>query len=263
MNRLDQTFEALQSQGKKALVAFLTAGDPDYDRSLAVVRAACEAGIDVLELGIPFSDPTADGPVIQRASARALANGMTLARTLELVREIRSFTQVPIVLFSYYNPLLHYGAEALYRDVVEAGADGILVVDLPPEESDEMTSVWGEDGLRLIRLVAPTTPRARMQSIASSAGGFLYLITRTGVTGEGTLDAEAIAGHARDLKAMGALPVCLGFGIATGRDVAALAPLADGVVVGSALVRIIEEYADAEDLPQRVAAKVEELRGGL
>lgn len=263
MNRLDVTFESLKREGKKALVGFLTAGDPDFDRSLAIVRAACEAGLDVLELGIPFSDPTADGPTIQRGSARALAKGMTLSRTLDLVREIRRFAQLPIVLFSYYNPLLSYGAEALYRDAVAAGADGILVVDLPPEESDEMTSAWGEDGLRLIRLVAPTTPRERMRSIAETAGGFLYLITRTGVTGGGTLDAEAIAGHARDLKAMGSLPVCLGFGISTGKDVAALAPMADGVVVGSALVRIIEAGPDADDLPEQIAAKVTELRSGL
>ena len=158
MNRIDQKFSDLKQKNEKALVGFLTAGDPDYSRSLEIISAMCDAGLDVLELGVPFSDPTADGPMIQRSSARSLAKGMKMAGVLRMTAELRQHTDIPIVLFSYYNPIHAFGVEAFHREALSAGADGVLVVDLPLEESAEMTSRWPDDRLRLIRLVAPTTP---------------------------------------------------------------------------------------------------------
>lgn len=261
--RLDRVFADLKKNGRKALVAYLTAGDPDFDASLAVLDAACQAGVDVLEIGVPFSDPTSDGPVIQAAALRALKAGMTVERVLALTRELRKRTAVPIILFSYYNPLLSYGPERLGRDARAAGADGFLVVDLPPEESGEFTPLLGE-GLPLIRLIAPTTPPARMKQIAAGAGGFLYAITRTGVTGSGTLEPAAIGREMETIRqAANGLPVCLGFGIRTAADVRALAPMADGLVVGSALVQLVADNAGKPDLPQKVAAFVRELKRAM
>jgi tryptophan synthase alpha chain len=180
---------------------------------------------------------------------------MTLAKALEMTAAIRQTTAIPIILFSYYNPILAYGLERFYRDGLKVGADGLLVVDLPPEESPEMTDTWPGDELALIRLVAPTTPQARMQTIAEGASGFLYLVSKTGVTGSAGLDTGAIAGHARNLRALTHLPICVGFGISTPEDVAAVARVADGVVIGSAFERLIEENLHDPDLPARVGRK--------
>lgn len=259
MSRIEETFHKLRSSGQKALVGFITAGDPDFATSLEITRQMCRSGVDLLELGIPFSDPAADGPVIQRSSARAIAAGMNLARAMEMVRMIREFSPVPIVIFSYYNPILAYGAEGFYRDATAAGADGALVVDLPPEESDELTDLWGKD-LDFIRLVAPTTPPDRMAAIASKASGFIYLVSMTGITGSGGLKSEETAVVANDLKKnCHGLPVCVGFGISTPEDAAGMSKLADGVVVGSAFERLIESGLGDEDL----AAKVGRFAAGL
>lgn len=255
MNRIKQKFQELKSKGESGLVGFVTAGDPDMQTSLSLIQKMCEAGMDLLELGIPFSDPTSDGPVIQRSSLRALQKGMTLAKALEMTAAIRQTTAIPIILFSYYNPILAYGLERFYQDGLKVGADGLLVVDLPPEESPEMTDTWPGDELALIRLVAPTTPQARMQTIAEGASGFLYLVSKTGVTGSAGLDTGAIAGHARNLRALTHLPICVGFGISTPEDVAAVARVADGVVIGSAFERLIEENLPDPDLPARVGRK--------
>lgn len=255
--RLDAVFTTLKAAGRKALVGYITAGDPDYDRSLALLRAACDAGLDVLELGVPFSDPTSDGPVIQAASLRALKAGMSVPRALRLVADLRRHTAIPIILFSYFNPLLNYGLARLAKDARAAGADGFLVVDLPPEESEEFTAAMAGAELPLIRLIAPTTPPDRMKLIADGAGGFLYVITRTGVTGAGGLEPESIRREVEAVRrAAGRLPICLGFGIRTPADIRALAPMADGLVVGSALMRIVEEHAGKPDLSQRVAEQV-------
>ncbi len=195
MNRIGETFEALKQKNEKALVGFVTAGDPNISESLNIINAMCAAGVDILELGIPFSDPTADGPVIQRSSGRALAAGLTLRAVLDMTQKIREQSEVPIILFSYYNPIHAYGNKAFYEDALSAGADGVLVVDLPPEESDEMTDTWEGDELSLIRLIAPTTPQERMKQIADSASGFLYLVSKTGVTGSDGLDTSEIALH--------------------------------------------------------------------
>lgn len=259
-DRITRKFEELEQKNEKALVGFVTAGDPDRPRSSEIISAMCDAGLDVLELGIPFSDPTSDGPVIQRSSARALKAGINLQTVLEITGEIRRKTDIPIILFSYYNPILAYGVEKFHNDAVNAGADGVLIVDLPPEESDEMTSQWPDDAMALIRLVAPTTPPERMATITVSASGFLYLVSKTGVTGSEGLDTGSIQTHYGNLRAVTTLPICIGFGISTPEQVAAVAAVAEGVVIGSAFERLIEENITAPDLPVLMAARVAEYK---
>lgn len=248
MNRIDKTFTALKEKKEKALVGFVSAGDPDPETSLKLITAMCDGGLDVLELGIPFSDPTADGPVIQRSSSRALKSGTRLSTVLDMTRKLREKTQIPIILFSYYNPIHCYGPEKFCNDALQAGADGVLVVDLPPEESDELTRFFDEDRFSIIRLVAPTTSENRMKTIAETASGFIYLVSKTGVTGSDGLDTTDIGGLCLRLKSMTALPVCIGFGISTVDDVAAIAAVADGVVIGSAFERTIENNLDNPEL---------------
>ena len=263
MNRIDRKFAALAESGRKALVIYLTAGDPDAEASFRALEETARAGADVIELGLPFSDPTADGPVIQRASQRAIAGGMNVRGALELVRRFRDAGfDVPVVLFSYGNPLFAYGYEALARDAAEAGADGILCVDIPPEESGELGAAAAAHGLHLIRLAAPTTTDARLAKIAAGAGGFLYVITRLGVTGTGGLDFSDVAALAARIRKGCRLPLCLGFGVATGEDAARLAPHGDGVVSGSAVVKLAESVP-ASAFPAAVGAKVAELRAGI
>ncbi len=263
MNRIDQTFQKLRAENRKALVGFLTAGDPDFETSFEILEAACRAGIDILEIGVPFSDPTCDGPVIQVASERALKSGMTLTRTFDLAAQLRQSVDTPIVLFSYYNPFFKYGLERLAEQLTRSGIDGVLIVDLPPEEAGPLKQALADRNIHIIRLAAPTTTRERLEMLVDGAGGFLYLITRTGVTGTGGLEYSEVEKHAAAVKAICPLPVCLGFGISTRADTAMLAPMADGLVVGSALVRIIEQADDRTKLPQIVAAKVRELRAGM
>jgi len=253
MNRIQQTFNRLSEKDKAALVGFVTAGDPDFEISLKIIDAMCENGVDILELGVPFSDPTADGPVIQRSSSRAIDAGMTLPKVLEMVRILRSRHQVPVIVFSYYNPILAYGNRRFYEDAVDAGADGVLVVDLPPEESDEFTECFGKRPFSLIRLVAPTTPKNRMASIAADASGFIYLVSKTGVTGSEGLDAQDIRIHMNMLKSVTSLPICVGFGISTPDDVARMSKIADGVVIGSAFERTIEKNITDPSLPGLIA----------
>ena len=252
MDRIKKTFNQLKLNNNTALVGFVTAGDPNVDTSLQIISAMCENGIDVLELGVPFSDPTADGPVIQRSSARALQHNVSLKIVLEMIRKIRANTSIPIIIFSYYNPILAYGIDAFYPDAVDAGADGVPVVDLPMEEAGELTSQWPEDEFSLINLVAPTTPKDRMAKIAKSASGFLYLVSKTGVTGSDGLDTAEVETQMDILRSVTDLPVCVGFGISTAEDVAAVASLADGVVIGSAFERLIEENIQSPDLPKIV-----------
>lgn len=247
--------------GRKGLVGYLMAGDPDFDTSLEILRGAIAAGLDVLELGIPFSDPTSDGPVIEAAAGRALKAGMSVARGLELVRRIREFSQIPIILFSYCNPLYQYGAAILARECRALGIDGLLIVDMPPEESAEFMAPFAGSGVAMIRLLAPTTVPERVGGIVSSASGFLYLITRTGVTGGGKPDVDAIRIQVEAARKQTSLPICLGFGIGSAEDVRLLGPLADGLIVGSALVRLVPS---GEGTPAgRIAAKVGELKQAL
>jgi len=260
MNRIKKTFFDLQKRDEKALVGFVTAGDPSPDLSLKIVLGMCRSGLDVLELGIPFSDPTADGPVIQRSSERALEHGTSLTSVLEMTRKIRMETDMPIILFSYYNPIFTYGHTRFCKDAVDAGADGVLIVDLPPEESDEMTAEWKGQELSLIRLVAPTTPQDRMAMIAGAGEGFLYLVSKTGVTGSDGLDLTDIAGKVKSLRAVTELPICVGFGISTPDEVAGVADVADGVVVGSAFEKKIETHRDDPDLTEILSEFVKTLK---
>jgi len=248
MNRIQKTFDTLKNKGEKALVGFVTAGDPDPSTSFELVSAMCGAGLDILELGIPFSDPTADGSVIQRSSARSLKAGTTVPAVLDMLKRLRENTDIPIILFSYYNPIHAYGPERFCQDALKAGADGVLVVDLPPEESDELTCFFKGDDFSIIRLVAPTTSETRMKAIAASASGFLYLVSKTGVTGSDGLDTGDIGALCATLKSVSDLPVCVGFGISTPDDVRNIARFADGVVIGSAFERTIEENIGSAEL---------------
>ena len=260
MNRIEKTFLDLSQKREKALVGFVTAGDPTPERSFEVIIAMCRSGLDILELGIPFSDPTADGPVIQRSSERAIKNGTTLTSALNMTKAIRNETEIPIILFSYYNPIFVYGVAPFYRDAIQSGADGVLIVDLPPEESEEMTAEWPENNLSVIRLVAPTTPLDRMAFINRAGEGFLYLVSKTGVTGSNGLDIQDISEKLTTLRSVTELPICVGFGISSPANVADIASVADGVVIGSAFEKIIEENIHSRELPSMLSNAAQSLK---
>ncbi len=260
MNRIQKAFENLDQKKEKALVGFVTAGDPTAEMSFDIILAMCQAGLDILELGVPFSDPTSDGPVIQRSSQRSLQSRTSLASVLDMTRQIRNQTGIPIILFSYYNPIFKYGCGRFGWDAVNAGADGVLVVDLPPEESDEMTSQWQDSRLSLIRLVAPTTPPARLSMIAKSAEGFLYQVSKTGVTGSQGLNLEEVNRQTDILKSQTKVPICVGFGISTPAQVASLSSTADGVVVGTAFEQLIEDNIKNPALPGVLSKTVAKLK---
>lgn len=259
-NRLDSTFASLRSAGKKAFVAYVAAGDPTLERTLEVVRALVTCGVDVIELGLPFSDPLADGIVNQMAAGRALAAGATTAGVLELVRRIRAETEVPLVLFTYLNPVYAYGFAQFHDDAAAAGADGVLLLDLPPDEDGLNVELAGGAVLHRIRLIAPTTPPERMQTLAAASQGFIYYISREGVTGAQATLATNIASQVAEIKSGGcAVPVCVGFGISTPAQARAVAEAADGVVVGSAIVRVVEQYGATEELSARLTEFVRPL----
>jgi tryptophan synthase alpha chain len=258
VTRIAKRLGQLRAEGRKAFVAFVTAGDPSLERAVEVALALESGGADVLELGVPFSDPLADGPVIQRASERALRRGTTLAAVLDSVKRIRQKSELPIVLFSYANPLLRYGLERLARDAHAAGVDGVLVTDLPPEEAGEWIALARGADLDTVFLAAPTSPDERLRRVAEATRGFVYAISRTGVTGE----KEALSGDAGPLvarlRSLTDAPVALGFGISTPEQVRAAGSVADGVVVGSALVRFLEEHPEGD-----VAGQVRWLKSAL
>lgn len=253
MNRIDATFEKLRASGGKAFVAYVAAGDPNFDASLEVVRALADAGADVIELGVPFSDPLADGIVNQMAAERALKAGMTTPRVLELIRAFRETHDTPIVLFTYLNPVFTYGYEKFHADAAAAGADGILLLDLPPDEAARNTDLARGEGLRHIRLIAPNTPDARVKTLAEGAEGFIYALSRTGVTGAHVAPSEQIADQVARITPHTTTPVCVGFGITTPEQAAMVAQAGDGIIVGSAIVKQIELH------PERAADAVREL----
>jgi tryptophan synthase alpha chain len=255
MNRIAKKFEELKKAGKKGLVGYLTAGDPDSARSLKDIRDAIANGVDILELGVPFSDPTADGPIIQEASRRALEAGMTVKKALKMVEEIRRESQIPVVLFGYANPFFRYGYEKVCKDAAKAGADGMLIVDMPFEESDELRAFMDKQDLCFVPLIAPTTPRERASMILKDAKGFVYYIMVTGVTGLRDAVANDVAGNLKELRKSTRLPVAVGFGISSGAQARAAADPADAVVVGSALVKAARDG--------RLAELVRELRQAL
>jgi len=261
VNRIETKFETLRSKGGKALIPFLTAGDPDLGKTCEMVLAMEAAGADIIELGVPFSDPIADGPVIQRATQRALDTGTTLDRILDLVRRIRRSSEIPILLFSYYNPLLAHGLDRLADDAVEAGIDGLLASDLTVEESDAFVNTMRQRGLSTVFLVAPTSSPERVERIARASTGFLYAVSRTGVTGARNELSDDLAGFIRLLKDHTNLPVAVGFGISRPEHVQAVWKEADGAVVGSAIVGEIEKHLSSDDLAASIGRFVRWLRG--
>ncbi len=252
-NRIDTLFARLKSEAKPAMIAYITGGDPTLSASAKVALEMEKAGVDLLELGIPFSDPLADGATIQMAAGRALAAGASVPGILDLVREIRKTSQIPIVLFAYLNPIYIYGFEKFQQDAAAAGADGLLLLDLPPQEAARNTELASNHGLKSIRLIAPTTPPERLKEITDAAEGFIYYVSREGVTGEQTSLSTDIAERVAAIRALTKVPVAVGFGISNPEQAATVAGLADGVVVGSAIVRQIAEIGDTPELPSKIA----------
>lgn len=263
MSRLDETFARLRARGERALVTYFTAGDPSLALTRRLVSEATRRGADVVELGVPFSDPLADGPVIQRAGERALRQGASLPRILELVATIRADVAAPIVLFTYYNPVLAFGLKSFARTAADVGVDGVIVVDLPPEEAEPLQAEAEPAGLDLVHMVAPTSPPARLRMIAARSRGFVYVVSLTGVTGERQEVPADLAAQIRRLRAVTTKPLCVGFGIARPEHAAAVGRLADGVAVGSAIVRLVEQQASSPDLVEKVGAFIESLKAPL
>jgi tryptophan synthase alpha chain len=263
VGRIADAFDDARNENRAALVIYLCAGDPDLSSTEDLVVAAAESGADVIELGVPFSEPTADGPAIQRAAERSLAGGTTLAKVLLTVAAIRKRTDVPILLFGYYNPILAYGEAKLVEDAAEAGADGFLVVDLPPEESAELRESAIEKHLDFVPLVAPTSDPTRIARAAEVATSFIYYVSMTGVTGSKAADLASASERAGALQREVGCPVAIGFGVKTKQDVTTVAPHVDGVVVGSAVVSAIENAASRREALEAVRALVGELAQGL
>jgi tryptophan synthase alpha chain len=251
-NRIDTKFETLRAAGQSGFIAYITAGDPDLKSTPALVAALEQSGVDIVELGIPFSDPLADGATIQAASGRAIDAGATVAGVLDAVREIRRSSEIPIVFFTYLNPVYVYGFDRFHADAAAAGADGLLILDLPPDEAARNAELMKSHGLLSIRLIAPTTPPERMELIAKSAEGFIYYVSREGVTGEQTSLSADIATQVAEIKKHTSLPVAVGFGISTPEQAAEVAKESDAVVVGSAIVRRIGEHGKSAELIQKV-----------
>ena len=249
MSRIDAKFAELKAAGKKAFVSYVMAGDPDYDTALEVVKGLPGAGVDIIELGLPFTDPMADGPTIQLAGQRALAAGMTLERTLEMAREFRKGDDTtPIVLMGYYNPIYNRGVDKFLVDARAAGIDGLIVVDLPPEEDEELCIPAQAAGLNFIRLATPTTDDKRLPKVLQNTSGFVYYVAITGITGAAAAEAADVAPEVARIKAQTDLPVIVGFGIRTPETSKAIASVADGAVVGSAIVSKIAEGASVAEV---------------
>ena len=267
--RIDRRFAALADEGRAALVTFVTAGDPDYDHCLEIIKGLPGAGADVIELGMPFTDPMADGPAIQVSSLRALANGQNTSRTLQLVRDFRAGDDTtPIVLMGYYNPIYIYGVERFLNDAKAAGVDGLIVVDLPPEEDSELCIPALECGLNFIRLATPTTDEKRLPKVLTNTSGFVYYVSVLGITGTKAPDISNVTGAVRRIKRHTKLPVAVGFGVKSAEQAAGIAVGADGVVVGSALVNAVRDSLDengkaTDTTVTDVLELVGELAGGV
>ena len=259
MTRIDDTFARLKSENKKAFVAYVMAGDPNYDTSLDLVKGLPGAGVDIIELGLPFTDPMADGPTIQLAGQRALEAGMTLEKTLQMARDFRATdATTPIVLMGYYNPIYSRGVDKFLVDAKEAGIDGLIVVDLPPEEDDELCIPAQQAGLNFIRLATPTTDDKRLPKVMQNTSGFVYYVSITGITGAAAAQATDVAPEVARIKAASNLPVIVGFGVRTPETAKGIASVADGTVVGSA---IIAEMASGKSVAE-VLAFVKSLADG-
>ncbi len=264
MNRLDQVFARLKQSNKKALVTYTMAGDPDATTSLELLHKIAQSGADILEIGMPFSDPMADGPEIQAAGIRALNGGMTLQGVLDVVSQFRSInSDTPIVLMGYFNPILRYGIEKFSNDCSKIGVDGLIIADIPPEEENEILPKLQQNNIALIRLIAPTSDETRLDKILKSASGFLYYVSILGITGTTTADADIVAQHIKDIRKKTDLPIVAGFGIKTPEDARAFSAVADGVVVGSTIVRNIKENQSDKRLTDIISTQVKSLRSAV
>ncbi len=263
MSRLEATFTRLRARGERALVAYLMAGDPSLAETRRLVVEAERRGADVIELGVPFSDPIADGPVIQRAGSRALAAGTSLPRVLEMVSTLRGQVSVPLVLMTHYNPVLAFGLKSFARTAADAGADGVIVPDLPWEECEPLRAETEPAGLDMIQFVAPTSTPTRVKTIARLSRGFIYVVSLTGVTGARRELPKDLDAQIRTLRLVTTKPVCVGFGVSTPEQVAAVGQIADGVAVGSAIVRTIEEHTGTAALVDRVGDFIAALKQPL
>jgi tryptophan synthase alpha chain len=263
MTRIGRMFENLRRQGKKGFIAYLTAGDPSPDRTPALVEALVRGGADLIELGVPFSDPIADGPVIQRAGERALQAGTSLKVVLEIAAQIRRTSEVPLLLFTYLNPVMRYGLERLARDAAACGIDGCLLTDASVEEAHEYIGAMHRSGLDTVFLAAPTSTPRRLKLVAEYSTGFVYLVSRTGVTGERESLSAQVAPLVRDVRAVTDLPLAVGFGISKPEHVAELSGQVEAVVVGSAIVRCIEQNRDNASLEIQLESLTRELKRGF
>jgi tryptophan synthase alpha chain len=263
MTRIGKMFGDLRAQERKGFVAYLTAGDPAPDRTAELVDALVSGGADLIELGVPFSDPVADGPVIQRAGDRALKAGMTLRGVLEIARKVRQSSNVPLLLFTYLNPVVRYGLERLAGDAADAGIDGCLLTDASVEEAQDYAGAMHAKGLDTVFLAAPTSTERRLKLVAQYSSGFVYLVSRTGVTGERDSLSSMAAPLIQAMRGITDLPLAAGFGISNPEHIAELAPQVDAVVVGSALVRTIEQNLENPRMAAELEAFVRRLRGGL
>jgi len=263
MKRIEKKFAELKSKGEKALVAYITAGYPDLETTRALIPALARAGVDILEVGVPFSDPTADGLVIQAASKAALESGTTLPQVLDLIAELRGTAGMPLVLFSYYNPIFSMGNAPFARRAADAGVDGVLVVDLPAEESAELRRETDPAGIEFISLVAPTTGGDRVRKVVKGSSGFIYYISVTGVTGTRGPELDETRKNVGVIRTLTKLPVVVGFGVSTPEQASRIGSAADGVVVGSAFVKLIGEKAGSPDLVSAVDAYAASLKAAL
>lgn len=263
MTRIGRMFENLRREGKKGFIAYLTAGDPSPDRTPALVEALVRGGADLIELGVPFSDPIADGPVIQRAGERALQAGTSLKVVLEIAAQIRRTSEVPLLLFTYLNPVMRYGLERLARDAAASGIDGCLLTDASVEEAHEYIGAMHQSGLDTVFLAAPTSTPRRLKLVAQYSTGFVYLVSRTGVTGERESLSAQVAPLVRDVRAVTDLPLAVGFGISKPEHVAELSGQVEAVVVGSAIVRCIEQNSDNASLEIQLESLTRELKRGF
>jgi len=263
MTRIEEKFKELKLKNQSGLILYLTAGDPKLKITEQLILKLEQAGADIIELGVPFSDPTADGPTIQRASQRALKNYFSLDDILGMVERVRTRSQVPLLLFSYYNPIFKYGEERLVKRLKEVGIDGILVVDLPVEESENLAKLCKKIGINLILLATPTSNSSRLKAISKNSSGFIYYVSVTGITGARKELPKDISENLAKVKKITKLPIAVGFGVSTPGQAQALGKIADAVVVGSALVSIIEQYGGGQSLFEEVEKFCRAIKSGL
>lgn len=263
MSRIENRFKEFSGKGEKALITYIMAGDPSLADTERLIPELERAGVDLIELGIPFSDPLADGPTIQKAAVRALDNGVSLRDAIDLVKRVRKISQIPLIFMSYYNPIFKYGEERFVRDAAKAGVDGVIVPDLPPEEAGGLIAHSRKSGLDTIFLLAPTSDEERIKKVCRTSTGFIYYVSLTGVTGAREGLSKDIRSMVKKIKSYTKTPVAVGFGISRPEQAKELSSFADGVIVGSAIVKVMEENIGAREMPRKVSELVKSLKNGL